>query len=160
AFDGAGEPLFLWPFGLTRMGPLTLARFLGSKHASFNMGVWQRKALATVTSQQLRDVFARVGDGVDVGALLNQPLSWNGIANPFSLMPHQRSVDASSRLSLTRSDGGAINDVLSASMRSRLRTKERKLQKLPGYRYLRGATTADIDRLLESFFTLKSAHLA
>src|SRR5262245_12248343 len=36
--DDAGEPLFLWPFGRVKMGPLTIARFLGSKHANFNMG--------------------------------------------------------------------------------------------------------------------------
>ena len=35
-------------------------------------------------------------------------------------------------------------------MRSRLRTKERKLQKLAGYRYIQAATAADIDRLLDA----------
>ena len=159
-FDCAGEPLFLWPLGRSRKGPLTLGRFLGSKHANFNMGLWRPEVLAGITAQELRDTFARVAGSVDLVALFNQPLSWNGIANPFSLLPHQPSVDVSSRLGLARTDSDAINDVLTASMRSRLRTKERKLQKLAGYRYLQGSTADDIDRLLQSFFKLKSAHMA
>jgi CelD/BcsL family acetyltransferase involved in cellulose biosynthesis len=45
-------------------------------------------------------------------------------------------------------------------MRSRLRNKERKLQKLPGYRYIQAATAEEIDRLLDSFFVLKASHMA
>ena len=158
--DDAGEPLFLWPFGRVKKGPLTVARFLGSKHANFNMGLWRREILPTITAAGLRDMFARVAGGVDLLALLNQPLSWNGIANPFGLLPHRPSVDMSMRLTLARTDDSTINDVLTASMRARLRAKERKLQKLSGYRYLQGATTDEIDRLLESFFALKSTHMA
>jgi CelD/BcsL family acetyltransferase involved in cellulose biosynthesis len=159
-FDCAGEPLFLWPLGRAKKGPLTLVRFLGSKHANFNAGLWRREALATITARDIRDIFARVAGGVDLVALFDQPLSWNGIANPFGLLPRQASVDMSARVSLDRSDKDAINDVLSSSMRKRLRTKERKLRKLDGYRYLQGTTAADIDRLLDSFFALKSAHMA
>jgi CelD/BcsL family acetyltransferase involved in cellulose biosynthesis len=38
-FDLAGRPLFLWPFGRKQLGPLRVAGFLGSKHASFNVGL-------------------------------------------------------------------------------------------------------------------------
>src|SRR5262245_35285043 len=41
-FGGDGEPLFLWPFGRRRIGPVTIAGFLGSKHACFNVGLWRR----------------------------------------------------------------------------------------------------------------------
>ena len=94
---------------------------------------------------------------VDLVALFNQPLTWDSVPNPFSLLPHQTSVDTSARLSLHRT---TMNDVLSSSMRSRLRSKERKLQVLSGYRYLQAATDEDIDRLLDTFFALKSSHMA
>jgi CelD/BcsL family acetyltransferase involved in cellulose biosynthesis len=45
-------------------------------------------------------------------------------------------------------------------MRSRLRNKERKLQKLPGYRYILARNDAEIERLLDSFFSLKASHMA
>ena len=66
----------------------------------------------------------------------------------------------SARLSLERADKDTIKEALTSSMRSRLRTKERKLQKLAGYRYLQASSADDIDRLLDSFFALKSAHMA
>src|SRR6202163_223605 len=47
-FDVAGRPLFLWPFGRKRVGPITVAGFLGSKHASFNIGLWRRDLAAAI----------------------------------------------------------------------------------------------------------------
>ena len=162
-FDHAGEPLFVWPFGRTQKGALTLVRFLGSKHANFNVGLWRRDSLAAMTARNIRDVFDRVADaghGVDLFALFSQPLAWDGIANPFRLLPHQPSVDMSARLSIARAAEDAAGHGLTASMRSRLRTKERKLQALAGYRYVQATTAEETDRLLESFLTLKSRHMA
>jgi CelD/BcsL family acetyltransferase involved in cellulose biosynthesis len=159
-FDRSGEPLFLWPFGATKKGPLTLVRFLGSKHANFNVGLWRHDVLPTITADDISGTFAGIADGVDLVALVSQPLIWNGLANPFSLLPHQASVDMSARLSLERTEKDTIKEALTSSMRSRLRAKERKLQKLAGYRYLQASRADDIDRLLDSFFTLKSAHMA
>jgi CelD/BcsL family acetyltransferase involved in cellulose biosynthesis len=156
--DDAGEPVFLWPFGRMRKGPLKLVQFLGSKHANFNVGLWRRDSLATIGARELRDIFDGLAEhDIDLVALFNQPLTWDSVPNPFSLLPHQTSVDTSARLSLHRT---TMNDVLSSSMRSRLRSKERKLQVLSGYRYLQAATDEDIDRLLETFFALKSSHMA
>ncbi len=161
AFDRAGEPLFLWPFGRTQKGALKVVRFLGSKHANFNVGLWRRDALAALTAPDLRDIFERVGDaGVDLFVLLSQPHAWDGVANPFGLLPQQPSVDMSARLSLAGAGAHASEHGLTRSMRSRLRGKERKLHSLDGYRYVRAATAEEIDRLLESFLTLKSRHMA
>src|SRR5690606_19876609 len=53
-----------------------------------------------------------------------------------------------------------ITEATSAATRSRLRSKERRLQKLTGFRYLRAQTPDDVDRLLAQFFPLKDAHMA
>jgi CelD/BcsL family acetyltransferase involved in cellulose biosynthesis len=159
-FDHAGEPLFLWPFGRTQKGALKVVRFLGSKHANFNVGLWRRDALATLTAPDLRDMFEHVAEaGVDLFILLSQPHAWDGATNPFGLLAHQPSVDMSARLSLAGADDDAGHG-LTRSMRSRLRGKERKLQNLDGYRYVRAATAGEIDRLIESFLALKSRHMA
>jgi CelD/BcsL family acetyltransferase involved in cellulose biosynthesis len=162
-FDAAGEPAMLWPFGRRQIGPLGVVQFLGSKHANFNLGLWRRDLIISITARDIRDIFDRIaerGDRVDLFALFSQPLRWDNLPNPFELLPHQASVDASARLSL---DGPAIEmvgKVLSSSMRGRLRTKERKLEKLSGYRYVRAATDHDIDRLLDQFFALKAVKMA
>jgi CelD/BcsL family acetyltransferase involved in cellulose biosynthesis len=162
AFDRVGEPLFLWPFGCTGRGPLRVIRFLGSKHANFNIGVWRRDIVATITAQQLRDIFLRVtasAQGIDLAVLRRQPLSWNGVANPFALLHRQASVDISACQELSRGED-AIKQVLTSSMRSRLRGMERKLQALTSYQYVHATTSEEIDRLLDSFFALKSSHMA
>jgi CelD/BcsL family acetyltransferase involved in cellulose biosynthesis len=135
--------------------------FLGSKHANFNIGLWRRDGLAAISVGDLRAIFARIAEhGVDLVVLVNQPCSWDGVANPFALLPHQDSVDMSAHLRFDHASGDAIGRALSPSMRARLRGKERKLQQLPGYRYVQPTSDGEIDRLLESFFALKSAHMA
>lgn len=102
-FDAAGQPLFLWPFGRKQMGPIGLAGFLGSKHASYNIGLWRRDLAATIGAGDIADQFARIADGrhsVDLFALYSQPLSWAGTANPFALLPRQLSAEDGSCLYL------------------------------------------------------------
>jgi CelD/BcsL family acetyltransferase involved in cellulose biosynthesis len=49
---------------------------------------------------------------------------------------------------------------ISNSMRSRLRSKERKLKALPGYRYGVASSDAEIQRLLDAFFRIKPLRMA
>jgi CelD/BcsL family acetyltransferase involved in cellulose biosynthesis len=162
-FDPTGEPALLWPFGRSRLGPLGVAQFLGSKHANFNVGLWRRDILGSTTARDILDIFDQIAAGrhsVDLVTLFRQPLSWDGMANPFTLLPHQPSVDISARLDIAMPAKETIDRVLSSSMRGRLRTKERKLERLPGYRYVCARTDDEIGRLLEQFFALKSVHMA
>ena len=159
-FSRAGEPLFLWPFGHIHKGSLRVIRFLGSKHSNFNVGLWRRPILPTISAADILGIMHRLKDHVDLAVLCNQPLRWDGAGNPFALLPHQASVDASTRLSLQRTGDSPIEDILSTSMRSRLRNKERKLKKQAGYRYINATSAADIDRLLDSFLVLKARHMA
>ncbi len=49
---------------------------------------------------------------------------------------------------------------ISRSFRSRLKSKERKLQALPGYRYYAASADTEIQRLLDAFFRLKPLRMA
>jgi CelD/BcsL family acetyltransferase involved in cellulose biosynthesis len=136
-------------------------RFLGSKHASFNIGLWRRDVASGLGVAEANDIVARIAAldrRVDLLALFSQPLSWDGIANPLAHLRHQWSVDQNMRLTFTppSADEAAV---LSPSMRQRLRIKEKKLKKLPGYRYVHATDDADIDRLLDTFFALKAVHM-
>jgi CelD/BcsL family acetyltransferase involved in cellulose biosynthesis len=159
-FDGAGQPLFLWPLGRKRMGPITIAGFLGSKHASFNIGLWRRDLAAAISESDIRNLLAHLAisrEAVDLLALYSQPLAWAGIANPFAPLPRQVSAEDGSCLNLPAA--GGMERAVSPAMQSRLRGKERKLKKLAGYRYIQAQSAADIDRLLEAFFALKAVHM-
>jgi CelD/BcsL family acetyltransferase involved in cellulose biosynthesis len=161
-FDAAGQPLFLWPLGRKRIGPIRLAGFLGSKHASYNIGLWRRDLAAAISASDIRDLMARIaarpGNPVDLLALHSQPLTWAGLANPFGLMPRQLSAEDGACLHLTSPTRG-IEGAVSPAVQSRLRGKERKLKKLAGYRYIQAVSAADIDRLLDAFFALKAVHM-
>ena len=162
-FDPAGEPAFLWPFGRVRIGPLHVVRFLGSKHANFNLGLWRRDLAATITPHDLRGVLNRIrhsGPPADLLALYRQPLEWDGLANPFALLPRQNSVDHGMRLTIDRPGEQMMELILSATTRRRFRGKLRKLRSLQDFRYVRATTPAEIDRLLDAFLTAKSVHMA
>jgi len=159
-FDPAGAPLFLWPLGRRRLGPLRVLHFLGSKHANFNVALWRRDIAAAIGAEDVRGIFRSVAGGAaDLAALFSQPLIWNGMINPFARLPHQAAAESNTRLSLPRQTDDALAVALTSSMRSRLRGKEKKLKRLAGYRYLQASSDAEIDRLLDSFFALKSTRM-
>jgi CelD/BcsL family acetyltransferase involved in cellulose biosynthesis len=160
-FDHAGAPLFLWPLGRRHVGPLRLLHFLGSKHANFNVGLWRRDIAATMGADEVENVFRAATAGeTDLAALFSQPLVWNGVINPFARLPHQPSAELNVQLSIPRQTEDALEVALTPSMRSRLRVKEKRLKRIAGYRYFRAETEADIDRVLASFFALKSVRMA
>jgi CelD/BcsL family acetyltransferase involved in cellulose biosynthesis len=162
-FGGDGEPLFLWPFGRKRMGPVTVAGFLGSKHACFNAGIWRRDAVGAVRQADIRAAFARMAEGgIDLAVLLSQPFGWAGVDNPFAFLRHQASAEEGVFLTIeppANEQAGGIRNGLSPHMQSRLRIKERKLSRLAGYRYIQATSAADIDRLLDAFLALKAVHM-
>jgi CelD/BcsL family acetyltransferase involved in cellulose biosynthesis len=162
-FDAGGSPLFLWPFGRLHVGPLQVVQFLGSKHANFNLGLWRRDLAAAITVDELRallDSVRQSGPRADLLALYRQPLEWNGVANPFALLPHQASADHGMRLAIDRPGEEMIAHTLSPTTRRRLRGKLRKLESLPDFRYFRATTPEEIDRLLDAFLAAKSIHMA
>lgn len=158
----SGEPLFLWPLGLSTQWPLRLVHFLGGKHVSFNVGLWRDDIAANLIPDELAAILAALGHETraDLLVLLRQPQHWRGIENPFAALPHQPCADQCTRLDLDRTGDELIKTVIGSAMRGRLRTKERRLQKLPGYRVTMARTPADVDRLLARFFAMKSIHMA
>jgi CelD/BcsL family acetyltransferase involved in cellulose biosynthesis len=162
-YDAIGEPVLLWPFGCRQVGPLRVLVHLGSKHANFNIGLWRRDVVGSITADHIRAILGGIADQgqrVDLAALLFQPARWDGCPNPFLLLPHQPAVDACARLTIPRPGQDGIAELVSAATRGRLRQKERKLERLPGYRYLQATATEEIDRLLDAFFALKATHMA
>jgi CelD/BcsL family acetyltransferase involved in cellulose biosynthesis len=79
----------------------------------------------------------------------------------MALLPRQPAPDDVYSTALRGRNGEeALRSVLKSSMRGRLRTKERKLQEFPGYRYKLARTPSYVDRYLDAFLTQKAAHLA
>lgn len=160
AYDRDNRPLALLPLVVSRENGAQVARFMGGKHPTFNMPIWQRSFVTDITQAEigvLTDAIRNSG-GIDVLAFTQQPLTWRGIANPFAHLASQPSTNACPRMKMKA--GSKPEDRVSTSTRRRLRNKERKLQSLPGYRYSVATTDDDINRLLDQFFIVKPQRMA
>jgi CelD/BcsL family acetyltransferase involved in cellulose biosynthesis len=156
-----GEPLALLPFAC-RPGMLTIARYFGASHSQLNMGVWRRDFAAAAGAQDVHALFARIAEqaGIDLFVLLAQPTRWDERPSPLALLPHQPSSDQVLRLDFMGKTGDdVIRSKLKPALRGLLKSKEKKLQRLDGYRYFRAVTGPEVDRLLAAFFAQKAEHL-
>jgi CelD/BcsL family acetyltransferase involved in cellulose biosynthesis len=156
ACDGERRPLLLLPLALWRQHGIRTLSFMGGKHTTFNMPLWDRDFVADATDLDALVAGLRAHDAADVLALTQQPLRWRGLANPMAMLPHQDAVNTCPVLMMTPEAPPAISN----SFRKRLKGKERKLQALPGYRYHVAASDADIRRLLDWFFRVKPLRMA
>lgn len=163
AHDAADRLLVVLPLGLCSTGPVRVLSFLGGKHANFNFGIWRRDTAPAFTATDLDLLLRQVAASPlrpDLLTLCRQPASWQGVANPLLLLPHQIAPNSSAKITFGTAGVEAINREISTAMRGRLRTKERKLRALEGYRYHRVTEPADVDRLLDQFFAVKTVHMA
>ncbi|MGH6641866.1 MAG: GNAT family N-acetyltransferase [Bradyrhizobium sp.] len=157
AYDAERRPLMLLPLAVRQFYGARCASFMGGKHSTFNMALWDTEFAATATTADLEGLIAVLSarHEADVLALHQQPLCWRDLPNPIALLPHQPSANDCPMLKM---EPGAT--LLSKSFRQRLKGKERKLQPLPGYRYHVATSDEDITRLLDWFFRIKPLRMA
>ncbi|WP_027550557.1 GNAT family N-acetyltransferase [Bradyrhizobium sp. Cp5.3] len=158
AYDAEHRPLVLLPLSLRQSHGVRTACFMGGKHTTFNMGLWNVEFAAQAVAADLDALFAPLGQHVDVLALTQQPLRWHDQQNPFALLQRQGSINGCPRLVME--PGGPPASRISNSLRRRLKSKEKKLQALAGYRYHLASTDEDVTRLLDWFFRIKPARMA
>jgi len=160
AYGADDQPLLLLPLVVRRQAGVRIAEFLGGKHITFNMPLWQRDFAARASTADMNALLSglRRARKADVLALLRQPRRWAAIDNPMALLPHQVSTNDCPVLAMV--PGTPPTDRISNSFRKRLRGKERKFEPLPGYRYAIAATDRDITRVLDAFFTVKPLRMA
>jgi CelD/BcsL family acetyltransferase involved in cellulose biosynthesis len=160
AYDRDRAPLLLFPLVHRQTWGVRVAQFMGGKHATFNMALWNRDFATVVCRADLALVFAAIHERarVDVLAFDQQPHMWQDLPNPMALLRHQPSVNDCPMTTMPPGVPAATH--VSHSLRRRLKSKERKLQGLPGYRYRVATTDADIGRLLDAFFRIKPQRMA
>ncbi|MDA9436373.1 GNAT family N-acetyltransferase [Bradyrhizobium sp. CCBAU 51627] len=158
ARDAERRPLALLPLALRLGHGVRTACFMGGKHPSFNMGLWRADFASQASAADLDMLFAPLRDQVDVLALTQQPKRWHDQQNPFALLPQQSAVNGCPLLVME--PGGPPASRISNSLRRRLKSKEKKLQALAGYRYHLATSDADVSRLLDWFFRIKPARMA
>src|SRR6476619_2834536 len=135
AYDAEHRPLVLLPLTLRHAYGARCASFMGGKHSTFNMALFDRDFAASATHADLEGLISAISQRseADVLALHQQPLRWRDQPNPIALLPHQPSANDCPLLRMA--PGAAPTALVSKSFRQRLKGKERKLQPAAGYRY-------------------------
>src|SRR5580692_2265730 len=95
AYDRERKPLLLLPLALRQKHGIRIAGFMGGKHATFNMALWDRDFAAGATGADLDALMAalRGRSGADILELTRQPLHWRDLPNPMAMLPHQASAN-------------------------------------------------------------------
>jgi CelD/BcsL family acetyltransferase involved in cellulose biosynthesis len=159
-YDAERRPLLLVPLALRRSHGVRIASFMGGKHTTFNMALWDTDFAREASAQDLAALLSKLREraAADVLALTQQPSSWRDLPNPFAMLPHQPSVNGCPVLIMPPDAAPAT--LIGNSLRRRLKTKERKFMTLPGYHYHVAGADAEIGRLLDWFFRTKPLRMA
>lgn len=156
--DQAGVPLMLLPLVVQSHGGVRVARFIGGKHSNFNAPLFapQARALQPVA---LRAALLAGGRqcGIDLFHFINQPLDWQGTANPLAGLPAQPSPSAGYKFALAPDAEAVLKAQLSKDTRKKLRQKEGKLAEIGPVRYVKPAPGAEAQAMLSAFLALKAA---
>lgn len=161
AFDADNQPLCILPLGKFTRGPVTVARYLAGKHANYNFGLWRRDFnFSSACIAAIVDALGKAEPDLAALDLHNQPYSWHGVDNPLCHYPHQPSPSLGYRLKLGEAGEEVLKRQLTSSYRGRIRGKEKKLAKLPGYRYFVAQSPEEITRCMDAFFLQKRAYMS
>jgi CelD/BcsL family acetyltransferase involved in cellulose biosynthesis len=156
ARDAAGRPVALLPLGLARRGPFQVALFLGDRQSNFNLPlvrpgvVFDRAACEALLLETARKAPRRP----DVFLLLNQPLAWNGAANPLASLPRRESPSFGHAARLVSEAN------ISRGTRRKLKKKEKRLAAFGEIAYERAATPERARVMLDAFLEQKKSRFS
>lgn len=129
AYDASGEPIGLLPLGVMNRGPLRLAEFPGGKDANFTFGLFRPgiSFAADELRHWLQETARQAPERIDLLALVNQPESWNGTANPLRALGGQAAPVQGYRTALERDAEAFLISRTTGEARKKMRAKERRL---------------------------------
>jgi CelD/BcsL family acetyltransferase involved in cellulose biosynthesis len=156
-FDRNDAPQFIFPLITERRRGARVAAFFGGSHSNLNMPVWTEAVAADLTATRLHAMFGEIASarGIDLYALVGQPLAWRGAENPFAALSGQPSAD-DVYFGIIEPEQPPQDPLLPSKMRK----KERQLMKVEGFRYGPAETQADIERILTFFRAQKAVRFA
>lgn len=104
ARDAERHPLLLLPLSQRQSHGVRTACFMGGKHTTFNMGLWNAEFAAQAGITDLDALLAPLREHVDVLVLTQQPQRWHDQQNPFALLPRQSAINGCPRLVMEPGD--------------------------------------------------------
>ena len=150
----------LLPFVITRRTGFRFAEFIGGKHANYHMGLYAPGFAAQLdtqlTTQMLTEIGIAIG-GLDALAFVNQPIAWQGIANPAALLAAGPSPSRAYKLALIAGDGEAtLKRSMSSHARKKLKNKYSRFKDFGSSVLTRATTPSEITRTIDAFLAQKA----
>ena len=161
ARDGAGRVEALLPFGVARVGPFRIASFLGSKDANFNMGLYRPGLVVDRVSllDLLRRAAAIGSPGIAGFHCINQPVDWQGFANPMMALGGRQSPSAGHKTALGDDFAGWVNAHYSREAHKKLRKKAQRLAAIGAVAHRTARDGAEAREFLAAFAVQKAARM-
>jgi CelD/BcsL family acetyltransferase involved in cellulose biosynthesis len=162
--DGRGQPLAILPLVITRRNGIRFAEFIGGKHANYHMGVYAPEFAAGLnaasTRAMLLEIAAAIG-GLDAFVFVNQPVEWQGVANPMALLAAGPSPSAAYKLALTPGDcDGTLRRAMSSHAHKKLKNKRNRFATYGPSQVVRATDDAGIERVIAAFLAQKAMRFA
>ena len=159
ARDETGRVNAVLPLGRSRRGPVWVAEFLGGADANFKMGLF-RQGL-DVKSEAIVDLLRRAArmtiPRVDVFWLSNQPISWQGVANPMAALPRRPSPSFGHKSALPGDFGAWLKSHHSKEARRKLHKKDRRLNAIGALSHIIAQDEPSARAILAAFLRQKEA---
>ena len=159
--DAGGRVLFLWPFEMGRLAGQPVLKWLAQDHANYNLGLYAPGIAEGLSRNDMSRLLSAVApsSGAAAAVLEAQPLTYDGIANPFAQLPHQPCP--SSGYAVTLGDFAQLYEHLfSKRSRNTLERKERKLLDMGSLTYGWAETQEEKLEIIETFFAQKARQFA
>lgn len=160
-YGPSGAPLFLWAFEMGTKLSQKMLKWLGQDHANYNMGLFTPEAAKGLTPDDMSALLRQAARhvGAAAGIFGAQPFTWDGAANPFAKLSHQRSPNSGYAVRL--GDFTKLyEDRFSKRSRSTLERKGRRLADLGQVEFGWAETDDERIAVLETFFAQKAVQFA
>jgi CelD/BcsL family acetyltransferase involved in cellulose biosynthesis len=162
--DGRGQPLAILPLVITRRHGIRFAEFIGGKHANYHMGVYAPEFAAGLDTESTRAMLMEIADaigGLDAFVFVNQPVEWQGVANPMALMAAGPSPSGAYKLALTSGDcDGTLRRAMSSHAHKKLKNKRNRFATFGSSQVVRATSDAEIERVISAFLAQKAMRFA
>lgn len=158
--DAFGRPAILLCLGIERHGPFRIGTFLGGKESNFNLGLCRSdlRFSADDLNRLLRQAAKSLGAAAPhCFLLLNQPETWEGIANPLAALPHQASPSFAYTTPLEPNGEKFVASKQSKDTRKKLRKKEARLVELGAVTAIANDTPDAARAIVDAFLMQKIA---
>lgn len=159
----AGRLCAILPCQTRRVGGVVATlEVIGGKHANYGMPLFDPGGLTIETPARARVLLASLAAAaeVDVVWLRNQPVTWQGLANPLALAATSRSPSFGHRAVLPGNLDRFLASIMSSDTRKKLRKKRRHLEELGPVTFRECRTEAEAAEVLAAFHAQKAARLA